>query len=361
MNVGMRRSDVVNLASASVKDGFRRKAPFAVAIVGLVAFAEPCIAGGHIDDPGVADSLLRRDAKRRIEQHNSIGERVNATGTSAPATAETALPSNFGEPVEDIEARERKRAFGPGKVEGRIDCNTSSRYCLFKDLKLVGTIDDSMLARLTQVFEEFSRRVDPTIQPEGASHTNIKLNSAGGSVAAAMAIGRLLRANRVVAWVDTESVCISACVLAYAGAVVRYGHYNAGPIGIHQPYLDVPARAKLDVLSAKSAYESMLRDMRTYLREVNVSEGLADEMLKVPSTSVRYLSADEQDQFGLVITDPIESEVSDIEQAQELGISRAELMRRQTLAMKECYVRDMASPGAHCYETVLHTGRAPDP
>jgi hypothetical protein len=163
----------------------------------------------------------------------------------------------------------------------------------------------------------------------------------------------------MLAVVNTSSVCVSSCVLVYAGAVTRYGHYNAGLVGIHQPYLDIPAHVKLDAMSAKNSYESMLRDMRAYLREMNVSEQLADEMLKVPSTSVRYLSADEQDHFGLVINDPIENEVSDIEQAQELGISRAELMRRQTLAMKECYARDMASPNSNCYDSVMKTGRVP--
>jgi hypothetical protein len=159
--------------------------------------------------------------------------------------------------------------------------------------------------------------------------------------------------------IEAGSVCISACVLIYAGAVVRYGHFNAGPVGIHQPYLDISARAKLDSRTAKNSYEGMLHDMRTYLREMNVSEQLADEMLKVPSTSVRYLSDEEQNQFGLVIIDPIEREVSDIEQAQELGISRAELMRRQTLVMKECYARDMRSRTSDCYDAVMKTGSVP--
>jgi ATP-dependent protease ClpP protease subunit len=362
---------------------FRRKAPCAVvAMLSVLVLTNTCVAGPPTDpsqavddraremfpgefpegspiDPGaLADSLLHRDAKRRIEQHDATGVRVNAAGTRAPATEGSALPpSAYGEPVDDIKARERKRASGPGKVKGRIDCQTFSPDCLVKDLALAGTIDDSMLARLTQLIDEFHRRSDPINQPSG--HTQIKLNSAGGSVAAAIAIGRLLRANRMEAVLDNFSVCVSACVLVYAGAVARLG--NLGQIGIHQPYLDIPAQAKLDPRTAKNSYETMLRDVRAYLREMNVSEQLADEMLKVPSTSVRYLSADEQDQFGLVMTDPVESELMDIEQAQELGISRAELMRRQTLAMKECYARDMSSPTSNCYDAVMKTGIVPNP
>jgi adenylate kinase family enzyme len=79
------------------------------------------------------------------------------------------------------------------------------------------------------------------------------------------------------------------------------------------------------------------------------------------STSVRYLSDEEQNQFGLVIFDPIEREVPDIEQAQELGISRAELMRRQALVMKECYARYLRSRTGDfdCYEAIMKTGRVP--
>jgi hypothetical protein len=107
----------------------------------------------------------------------------------------------------------------------------------------------------------------------------------------------------------------------------------------------------------KNVYESMIHDMKAYLHEMNVSEQLADEMLKVPSTSVRYLSDAEQDQLGLVIFDPVENEVSEVELAANLGLSRSELMRREVLTMKECYARDMASGGSACYNAVMKTGK----
>ena len=49
-------------------------------------------------------------------------------------------------------------------------------------------------------------------------------------------------------------------------------------------------------------------DIRAYLREMNVSERLADEMMKTPPSSVRYLIAEEQESFGLSVIDPIERE-----------------------------------------------------
>jgi hypothetical protein len=164
----------------------------------------------------------------------------------------------------------------------------------------------------------------------------------------------------MLAVVRPTSICVSACVLIYAGAVTRFGHFNSGKVGIHQPYLDFSAQQKADPQTIKNVYETMLRDMKAYLHEMNVSEQLADEMLKVPSTSVRYLSDVEQDQLGLVIFDPVENEISEIELAQKLGLPRSELMRREVLAMKECYTRDMASRGSSCYDAVMKTGKIPE-
>jgi ATP-dependent protease ClpP protease subunit len=266
----------------------------------------------------------------------------------------------YGEPVVAYPPREptaAASAAAAGSVRGRVDCQTA-HYCLFKDLELVGTIDEAMTQTLTELFAEFSRRIDPKIQPNEFPHTEIKLNSVGGSVTAAMEIGRLLRKYRMLAVVSPSSVCVSACVLVYAGAVVRYGHFNAGRVGIHQPYLDFPVQQKGGPETAES--ESMHRDMRAYLREMNVSERLVDGLLNVPPTAVRYLTDDEQDKFGLVVFDPVDSEISEMKRAKELGISRSELMGRQARGMKECYVRDMASRSGACYREVVTTGKVPE-
>jgi hypothetical protein len=85
----------------------------------------------------------------------------------------------------------------------------------------------------------------------------------------------------MTAAVKPWAMCNSACVLIYAGAVVRFGHFNSGQIGIHQPYFEVP-KDSVDSDIIKNAYANMLRDMRSYLHEMNVSEQLADEMLTVP-------------------------------------------------------------------------------
>jgi ATP-dependent protease ClpP protease subunit len=243
-----------------------------------------------------------------------------------------------------------------GRVWGRVDCSEFAGYCSIKGLSLKGPIDDSMTQQLTSLFDDFFRRADEKKQPWGFTHTQIKLNSAGGSVTAAMAIGRLLKKYRMTAWVAPEAVCNSACVLIYAGAVARVRNIKTGGvIGIHQPFFEVPGQPiNADVV--KTNYTSMLRDLRSYLHEMNVSEQLADEMLKTPANDMRYLSNDEQNQFGLVIYDPVETEILDLEKAQELGLNRLEFNRRQALVVKTCPTD--ANYGS-CYEEVMRTGKQP--
>jgi hypothetical protein len=241
-----------------------------------------------------------------------------------------------------------------GEVTGRVVCDKTTKYCLIKGLGIKGEIDDATLAAFTQLIENFGRQRNPNAPFNDLAGTEVELKSLGGSVPASMAIGRLLRQHRMTAEVKPGVVCNSACVFIYAGAVARQGHF--GKIGIHQPYFEVP-RQVFQPDTIKDSYATMLRDMRSYLREMNVSEQLADEMLKTRSSDIRYLTPDEQDQFGLDTFDPVEREVRDVEHAQKLGLDRREYNRRDALVLKVC---PLDSGYANCYEEVYKTGREPE-
>ncbi|MGN6309245.1 MAG: ATP-dependent Clp protease proteolytic subunit [Xanthobacteraceae bacterium] len=241
-------------------------------------------------------------------------------------------------------------------VYGKVDCERFKGQCIISGLGIRGPIDSSTTAKLNEIFAEFGRRTDAKRQPDGFAHTTIELDSPGGSVAEAMAIGRLLRKNRITAKVPLLARCSSACVLIYAGAVVRYGHFRSGRIGIHQPFFD-NVTGPIDAEQIRAKYSALLSEMRAYLREMNVSEQLADEMLKTPSTSIRYLTHDEQDRLGLVIFDPVEVEIGNVEHTRELGISRAEYNRREALILSQC---PLDSNYRRCNEAFYKTGKPPE-
>lgn len=118
------------------------------------------------------------------------------------------------------------------KVSGGYGCDRSSEWAVcFADqcvcgfsMSIDGEIDSSTVGKVRKLFEvrRANKRVD-----EGFA-----INSPGGDIAAAMAIGRMFREER--AWLHVNGVCISACVLILAGAVDR--STNFGRVGIHRPY-----------------------------------------------------------------------------------------------------------------------------
>lgn len=134
------------------------------------------------------------------------------------------------------------------------------------------------------------------------------INSSGGSVYAAIEIGRLFRSREHPIWVKREDVCVSACVLILAGAPYRT---LEGQVGIHRPYLETP-ETDVNIGQMQRTYLIFTEQIRAYLREMNVSDRLADDMMTVPPEKVRYLSANELANYGLGPIDPVAKETRDL-------------------------------------------------
>jgi hypothetical protein len=183
----------------------------------------------------------------------------------------------------------------------------------------------------------------------------VDLNSLGGSITDAIKIGRIMRKERLTASVKLANECTSACVLIDAGAVKRL---NFGKIGIHQPYFLVPNDA-VQPDAVGQSYSIMLKQIRSYLSEMNVSESLADEMLKTLPSDVKYLTHDQQEQFGITFTDPIEREISSLQEAKTLNIDRNEYNRRQALWRRSCSIEDPHFQ--QCATEVIKSGKVPLP
>jgi hypothetical protein len=207
-------------------------------------------------------------------------------------------------------------AFGASAiVEGNTECWSAG--CDLKNAKITGVIDASTVDKVKRIVDETLRLADR--EKKAASFSwSVELDSPGGSVTAAMAIGRLFRKNRVWVIVPHWAVCHSACVLIYAGAVRRM---TAGKIGIHRPYFEVP-RQEVSSENVKELYQRMLQDIRSYFREMNVSEQLADAMLRIEPQNVRLLNETALNSYGLTDTDPIEDETFDLEMAQMYGLEK---------------------------------------
>jgi hypothetical protein len=126
----------------------------------------------------------------------------------------------------------------------------------------------------------------------------VHLNTGGGFVTSAIAIGRLLREMKGVARVDAGSSCLSACVFVLAGAPYRVVQTGAS-IGIHRPY--DPDAADTSPEHQKLKYEKLDAFVKAYLKEVNVPPALYAAMMKAPE--VRMLPPSELSWYGLDAND----------------------------------------------------------
>lgn len=179
----------------------------------------------------------------------------------------------------------------------------------------------------------------------------VELNSAGGDVRTALAMGRLLRVTKAQAAVLPNGKCFSSCVFLLAGAT---GRYVAGPVGIHRPY--APHDVNTTAAAQKQWYQGLEREVKRFLKEVNVPQELYDHMIRIPPERMTVLSRTELQRYGLSEDDPFESAATDASLAQSLGISTQELIQRKARAGAEC--SSLTSDASiDCYNRILTQGR----
>lgn len=129
----------------------------------------------------------------------------------------------------------------------------------------------------------------------------IMFDSPGGDVDESMKIGRIIRNELMWTQVTSDSVCYSACVLAFVGGVSRLVF---GPVGIHSFYSsDFFGGASFD--SASKQYNAAAKVVEAYLSDVRIPTSLLDEMRKVSHRSLKVLSGDELVRFAVVGIDPV--------------------------------------------------------
>lgn len=159
----------------------------------------------------------------------------------------------------------------------------------------------------------------------------VSLDSEGGDVDAAMAIGRMFRKARVRALVGWSGKCMSSCVLLLAGAVERTT-FNGGPVGIHRPYstdINVTSFEQLQSQTTKLG-----ADVSAYLREMNIPESLYESMRRIPPENIRVLGYSELKAFGLYDSDPVFAELNDNSEAGLARLSKREYLSRKALSNK---------------------------
>lgn len=129
----------------------------------------------------------------------------------------------------------------------------------------------------------------------------VLLNSGGGQVTSAIAIGRLLRQVKGVARIEAGSSCLSACIFVLAGAPYRVVQPGA-VVGVHRPYDSDDAQLPSEQVQRRHATRDAF--VRAYLKEMNVPPSLYEAMQQAPE--IRALPPSELAWYGLNATDRIQ-------------------------------------------------------
>lgn len=154
------------------------------------------------------------------------------------------------------------------------------------------------------------------------------LASNGGSIDAAMDLGRLLRELGVFTVVGKTDQCLSACVFAFMGGERRS---VAGRLGIHRPYLPYTQ----DIPDRQLRYRHMQRILKAYMDELDFPASLYEAVMLVPPESMKFLSPAELKTFYLEGISPSSEDIADAAAARRMDLSMLEYLRYKAKA-PEC-------------------------
>jgi ATP-dependent protease ClpP protease subunit len=168
--------------------------------------------------------------------------------------------------------------------------------------------------------------------PADLSGINVHLESLGGEVDAAIEVGRFLRSKQANVIVPEQESCASACLLLLAGGATRT---VSGKVGIHRPFLEVTSRP-VTPEGVKRIISVRNEQLRAYFREMNISERLADDMMTIPSTQIKWLSSQEIAGYGIGADDPVILEAKILNRARKYGLTRIQYEERWLLVQKMC-------------------------
>lgn len=154
------------------------------------------------------------------------------------------------------------------------------------------------------------------------SQTFVYLDSPGGDLGEAMAIGRWVRKIGMTALVAPDDRCYSSCVYILAAGLHKIA---SGQVGIHRPYLTAMPVGGID-----ATMKVALRTSLDYFATMNLPSELADAMFSIPPDRLVVLDQPSLVRYRLDQTDLAYQEALDLKNAAFYGLTRQEYMVRNS-------------------------------
>jgi hypothetical protein len=136
------------------------------------------------------------------------------------------------------------------------------------------------------------------IAKRGDYVTTVVLNSPGGSLGDALAMGRLIRERRLATEVEAGKYCASSCPLVFVGGVERRAGAKAS-IGVHQAFAMAQAAAPAPRDQMSDAQRISARCQR-YLAEMGIDLQIWVHAMETPKDRLFVFTREELKTFKLV-------------------------------------------------------------
>jgi ATP-dependent protease ClpP protease subunit len=177
-----------------------------------------------------------------------------------------------------------------------------------------GVIRIRYKGRIDSEFTALIERVTTVADELGIGRRVLDLNSAGGVIEDAIRAGDFIGESRWNIWVREGSFCHSACVLILSAGDKRT---IAGQVGIHRIMRmssTATTRAELN-----QELHVVYRLVREYLERNGAALAVADLMMAVPNRSLRLLSSEELQLYGLDGANPAQDDLDRLKLMRECG------------------------------------------
>jgi len=161
-----------------------------------------------------------------------------------------------------------------------------ARFDLVADgrLLLEGAIDPGAA-------ERFAAEIDK----RGSYVTTVVLNSPGGSVTDALAIGRMIREQDYATTVEAGGYCASSCPLLLAGGTERIVAGDAS-VGVHRVYATTLTEGTLTAGTAEIGMDNAQRvsaEVQRYLLDMGIDPQVWIHAMETPKEELFYFTPDE--------------------------------------------------------------------
>ena len=183
-----------------------------------------------------------------------------------------------------------------------------------QDCRATGLLRLRYKGKVTTSFAALAERTGKVATDLGIGKRILDIDSAGGHVEAAIRAGDAIGENDWTIWVRGDSVCHSACVLLLAAGDMRV---IAGPVGIHRMI-----RVGSSATSRKELGEELRKvsdELRNYLERNGASAEVYDLMTTVPNRTLRVLTPEELERYGLSGPNAVEDDLDRIRLARRCG------------------------------------------